>query len=126
MIEPTNSPKTIIVAASDLVQWLKHELLHLVKEEANFKEIITQVVAALLNDEGNDELIKELPVFNRMTKEPQFDNPCATITIERAVQSFALALRVRLKQLGTYQGADFNYFFDSFLGDDLVVSHLPH
>jgi len=79
-----------------------------------------------LHDEGNDELIKELPLFNRMTKEPQFDNPCTTVTIQRAVQIFALALRVRLKQLGTYQGADFNYFFDRFLGDDLVVSHLPH
>jgi hypothetical protein len=125
-VYPANPPKTVIVPADDLIADFMSLTGGVVKRD-DMREIVTQVVQALLNEENGDlEVMSSLPDFNRMKDRSLAEDAATAERISLATASFGAALYNRLKSYGAYVDETFSYFFDDFLGWDLVLSNLPH
>lgn len=120
------APKSIIIDSQDLVAEFRFQICSVVSDR-DFKEVITQVIQMLLNEEnGCLDAMNRLPEFNRMTDDAYSEDSQLVERIQKSTSEFGYALYQRLRSLGVYHGNTLPYFFDQLLGNDLVLSHLPY
>jgi hypothetical protein len=126
MVNQTVSPGTVILEAQDIVMQFRKEVSQYL-QEADIREVLTQVFQGYLNQEDNDtSIFNELPEFNRMLPNRLLTESHVIISIRVSTQTLIRSIGQRLKEKGMYLNNSFSYFFEQLLGNDIVLCHLPH
>ena len=91
--------------------------------EGNLREIVTQIVQLMLNEPlPYDDLFRTLPDFNRMTVIPSE----SIVVVKECTERLAQSIFVSLSSFKAFNNGTLDYFFDRFIGRDLVLHRLPH
>lgn len=116
-------PNDVIVDCADLVKDFRIRIAAItVMPESDFVELTKQVLDVLLNaEDGNLDALNGLPRFNAMSNNRDYHRP----ELQLIIVSFGTSMADRLKKLGMYNQETFSYFFDRFLGHDILMSFFP-
>lgn len=123
---PENAPDTLIVPTGDLINQFIGDTHGKVWQQ-DLNEILTEIVQVLLNEsDGNLAALEGLPQVNRMLNTDFEIDAEYYALVNKAAIALGTGLYRRLKEMGAYVDETFSYFFDQFLGDDLVLRLLPY
>ena len=122
-------PPCLIIPVSDTLDTFKEDVelsLGFMLCEQQLQEIVTQIFEILL-DGGHNVLsrLNALPNFNLMVGEQAF-TALQRDMIQRCTRRMAMDIVQLVSNLGGYKQGFFPYVFDSFLGSDVVLMHLPY
>lgn len=122
-----NFPERIILPTSRMIQNFRDEIGADVFE-ADGKELMMQVILALGSEDltSHSDEVRRLPDLNRMRSTAVAKVDSFSDTIKRAVQRLALQLHQELITNKIYINGELDYFFDGFVGDDMVLVLVPY
>ena len=119
-------PKYVIVNTADIISEFINQV-HGILLPVDLQEILTQAVAMLLNGDGNMvEYCSDFPDYTRLISNQFLKDESKTKILEKAVNELLVSLYNRLKQDGIFVDNKLNYFFDKFIGNDIVLHYLPY
>jgi len=121
-----NYPKTLIIGTSDIVAIYRAETIGLINSN-DMSEIMTQVLQKIINwDFIEDEYYKDqFPNYRNLIWNDFLVDPISTAIVDTATKKLLVSVYNRLSSLNAIINKDFPYFFYKFIGDDIVLNHLP-
>lgn len=121
-----NYPKIVIVDTADIISSF-NECCRGLLLDVDLKEILTQAVAMLLNGDGNMiETYSDFPDYSRLVSNQFLSDETKVNVIDKAVNELLVNLYNRLKRDGVIVNNKLNYFFDKFIGNDIVLHYIPY
>lgn len=115
-------PDTLIIPTNGLMKVFESTVNNVVSAQ-DLDELMFQIINSFLNESSVAYAeLDTLPDFSRLrdVKSAHLVKVC------EATKALCVPLRLLLHQYGAYRDKTFSYFFLRFLGDDLILSHLPH
>lgn len=125
---PPGAPQHIVIPTADLIDEFEINIgpgIH----PRDVDEILACVIQALLLEENQDDIEMWpalMPDFNRMRSTAFFKEEGKAQIVRTAGVVLAIRLRERLQQLLVYYRGEFPYYFERFVGKDIIVQQLPH
>jgi hypothetical protein len=125
--------RLMIVETADLWAQFLFEVQGLPIHFNDKREIITQIFEVFLDYSANGPArLEALPITNRIV-DPVYENTASSEyqRLRAAVQNLAQSVYARLEGLGGLRtgaagsGYGFPYYVHQFLGDDVILDHLP-
>jgi hypothetical protein len=119
-------PDTLIIGTEDIIEGYLARTANEIKN-ADLAEIVTQVIQLLLNEESEVcPFTYCFPDFKRLINKSFLVDTETNREITEQTLHLVSLLGERLKENGVYCDNTMPYFFDSFLGKDIILKHLPY
>lgn len=120
-----DAPSRLIIPTEDLLKSF-HEKTNNRVINVDLQEIVTQIVTVFLNNKIDDvDALNGLPQVDRMRDSRFHTDQAFSEQVRVATVELGFALHERLKQYGVYFQGVFSYFFDGFVGYDIVLNVFP-
>lgn len=121
-----DAPMRIIVPTEDIFKAF-HQSTDNQVFSTDLYEIVTQVIVILLNNTINNvDALNGLPLLDRMTDERFHSDTAFEQKVRLATNTMAWEIYRRVKALGIHYEGIFSYFFDGFVGQDIVLYNFPY
>jgi hypothetical protein len=123
-----NYPNTVIVGVADIIDKFNNSVFGLICDD-DLAELMTQIIQLLLNN--NQEIVDynvPFPDFTRFKNTEFLKEENTYLNISYAILILHLEINNRLIDSGVYfnDEDEFDYFFDRFIGKDIVLKCLPY
>lgn len=122
-------PPTLILDTRDIISSYQQALVNILGNSEDLNELASQAIQKLLNDDLGKLGYREyfFPDTGRLVSfkaSVMGSESIAALTIES--NKFLSAIQACLQELNAYTDDGFPYYFESFLGKDMVLRHLPY
>lgn len=117
-------PEYLIIGTKDLIEgYVSRTYSYIIDED--LIEIVTQIIQVLLNSEYDTYTGNAFPDFNRLINKTFLDNKELNKIFTEETLWLLELFHKRLDENGVYCDNTLPYFFDRFLGKDIILKHLP-
>ena len=120
-------PQRVILGLSQELDAFKRavkNMLFFELTDQQVKELVTQIFHAYLT-QNTAQPAAGIPNFNLMIGSDDLA-PHARQVIAAEVNTLSAVILSTITRLDDFQGQSFPYIFDSFLGSDVVLYHIPY
>ncbi|EKD22623.1 MAG: hypothetical protein ACD_84C00035G0003 [uncultured bacterium] len=118
-------PQTLILGTDDIVNEFIENTQGFV-DDIDLPEILTQVIQLILNSGATyNDYLDSFPDYSRFRCSSFFRNEKERNIVTEEIYKLVTKIHNKLTEMGGYYNNSFPYFFDSFLGKDIVLKHLP-